>query len=343
MSAAVAVALVLAFWAGFTVNRIGAAPTEEVEETVWAEATQESIGRSIALSVEAVQPRQSPSVNRLQGTLTARSDTNEFSVGDFLYSVDDVDVRVVEGRIPFYRDLHEGLVGEDVRQLNVALAALQYSAGSADEFTSQTTEGVRQWQKDRGQDVTATVLLGELLAVPELPTRLYLDDSDGSVGAVLTGGERLVYGVASEPQFRTILTQQQVALIPEGTPVTVTYVDSAWQGRLGAVAPNDQGVIYAEVTADNGGLLCGDGCGILPAQTSVMMTGTAEIVPQQTGILVPVAAITMNVDGSATVFVGQAGVEVPITILGSQDGLALVDGVSDGDRVRIGEPASEVD
>ncbi|NLW14589.1 MAG: hypothetical protein GX037_08685 [Trueperella sp.] len=51
----------------------------------------------------------------------------------------------------------------------------------------------------------------------------------------------------------------------------------------------------------------------------------------------------MNVDGSATVFVEQAGVEVPITILGSQDGLALVDGVSDGDRVRIGEPASEVD
>ncbi|WP_270976132.1 peptidoglycan-binding domain-containing protein [Trueperella sp.] len=327
-----------AFWAGYTVNGIGSSKAPTVEP-IWAEASEGSIGRTIALSVEAIQERRAVAVNRLPGTVTARSNETEFSVGDPVYFVDGQAVRVVEGGVPFYRDLYEGLIGDDVSQLNAALTALGYPAGGEATFTDQTAAGVRQWHKDQGREATGEIPLGELIAVPSLPARLFLHD-DGAVGAVLTGGERLVFAVVGEPHFRTILTAQQVSLVPEGTPVSVTYADRTWQGRIGSAAPDDQGVIHADVLADVG-LLCGAECDALPAEEKVVMSALAEVVPAQTGVLVPVSAITVDVNGAATLVVeGEGGVvNTPVTVLGSQDGLALVDGIASGTRVRIGDPS----
>ena len=326
-----------AFWAGYTVNGIGKAEAPKTDP-IWVEASEGSIGRTIALSVEATQERQAVGVNRLAGTVTARSNEDEFSVGDPVYAVDGQAVRVVEGAVPFYRDLYEGLTGDDVGQLNAALTALGYPAGAGSTFTEQTAAGVRQWHKDQGREAASEVLLGELIAVPALPARLFLHD-DGAVGSVLLGGERLVFAVIGDPQFRTILTAQQVALVPEGTPVTVTYADKTWKGTIGSATPDDQGIIHADLLAE-GGPLCGDECAALPAEETMVMTALAEVVPAQTGMLVPVSAITLRTDGTATLDVeGDDGVvNTPVTVLGSQDGLALVDGIEAGTRVRIGDP-----
>ncbi|MEW6871688.1 peptidoglycan-binding domain-containing protein [Trueperella pyogenes] len=336
------VALLAAFWAGYTVHRIGTPEAQKTQEPVWVEATEGSIGRAIALSIEVTQSRRAVAVNRLQGTLTARSAATEFSVGDAVYAVDGVSVRVIRGDIPFYRNLGLSDSGEDVRQLNKALKDLGYHAGAADIFTDDTAVGYSQWQKDQGRQTTGTMRLGDLVAVPTLPTRLYLSDDDFPVGTVLAGGEQIVFAVAGQPKFSTVLTQQQVALIPEGTPVTVPYSGKTWKGTIGSATPDGQGVIRAAITASEG-LLCGVDCAILPPEERIMITGSAEVVPAQTGVLVPIGAITFDDAGSTSVGInGPDGVvSTPVNLLGSQDGLALVDGIEAGTRVLVGEPARE--
>jgi len=102
-----------------------------------------------------------------------------------LYAVDERDVRSMYGTVPLWRDLERGLQGADVRQLNENLAALGYDVSVDDRFGPRTERAVRQWQRDRGHEVTA-VLTADDVAFVDGAVRVA--SVDGRLGERIAGG-----------------------------------------------------------------------------------------------------------------------------------------------------------
>jgi peptidoglycan hydrolase-like protein with peptidoglycan-binding domain len=77
----------------------------------------------------------------------------QLGAGDVALSVDGRPVFVLRGAVPMSRDLHRGLVGPDVRQLEEALAALGMSPGSVDgQYDSSTEAAVSAFYRREGFD-----------------------------------------------------------------------------------------------------------------------------------------------------------------------------------------------
>lgn len=84
-------------------------------------------------------------------TLPARN--TQLQEGDVLLTVSGRPVFVLQGEKPTYRDIGPGMVGEDVRQLENALARLGFNPGTVDGiFDAQTDAAITAWYKKNGWD-----------------------------------------------------------------------------------------------------------------------------------------------------------------------------------------------
>jgi peptidoglycan hydrolase-like protein with peptidoglycan-binding domain len=334
--AAVAMVLVVAgvaFWAGrVTLGSPVAAPDEvAIVEHVVAEAT---VGRSLSLNVTVEQPFVLVATNGLAGTVTAVSSGELVEVGDMLYEVDTVPVRAVAGDVPFWRPLSADAAGEDVSQLQAALAELGYLAGQPDgRFGFATGQAVRAWQRDVGLPVTGVVALGELVAVPSLPARLRLDERIVT-GARLGGGEPAVSAPSGEIGFFLVVSPNQAGLIPPDAVVTMEHGELTWRAVLGESQTGEGGNIRFALKAPSGGLVCGSDCEALPAAERTSLRARVTVVPEVSGPAVPVAAVRTDPDGTAWVVLAD-GTRQEVTVLGSSGGVAVVDGLAAGERVRV--------
>lgn len=90
--------------------------------------------------------------------------------------------------------------------------------------------------------------------------------------------------------------------------------------------------------APDGGPVCGADCGVVAAGTDVFILSKVAVTKPAFGPAVPVAAILTGVDGVARVTVVDAAgsrSERAVGVLGSQDGVAIVEGVAVGERVQV--------
>jgi peptidoglycan hydrolase-like protein with peptidoglycan-binding domain len=323
----------VAFWAGrATLGSPVTTPNDiTTVEHVVAEAT---VGRSLSLNVTVEQPFVLVATNGLSGTVTAVGSDDLTEVGDTLYEVDTVPVRAVAGDVPFWRPLDAGAAGEDVTQLQAALAELGFFSGQADgQFGFGTGQAVRAWQRELGLPVTGVVGLGELVAVPSLPARLRLDEPIVT-GARLGGGEPAVAAPSGEVGFFLVVSPHQARLIPPDAAVTIEHGDHTWPAVLGESETDDGGNVRFALTAPDGGVVCGQDCGELPAAERTSLRARVAVVPELSGPAVPVAAIRSDPDGSAWVVMAD-GARRTVTVLSSSGGVAVVDGVATGERVRV--------
>lgn len=75
----------------------------------------------------------------------------ELDEGSVVLTASGRPVFVYRGKVPAYRDLTPGLLGDDVRQLEEALSRLGYKPGPVDgSFDSQTSSAVAQWYEASG-------------------------------------------------------------------------------------------------------------------------------------------------------------------------------------------------
>ncbi|MEA1903642.1 MAG: peptidoglycan-binding protein [Actinomycetota bacterium] len=90
--------------------------------------------------------------------------------GDVIARVDNSPIVLLEGDLPMYRTLREGVEGEDVLQLEQALVALGYDSDETvtvdEDFTSVTENMVERWQEDLGIDETGRISVGEVIFAP---------------------------------------------------------------------------------------------------------------------------------------------------------------------------------
>jgi len=106
-------------------------------------------------------------INQARGTYTELPEVGaKVDCGDVLYRVDDRPVLLLCGTVPAYRDVHEGDVGRDVRQLN---RNLHLPAGKT--FTPRTTAALKRLQRDKGLDATGKLALDDAVFLPR-PVRI---------------------------------------------------------------------------------------------------------------------------------------------------------------------------
>jgi peptidoglycan hydrolase-like protein with peptidoglycan-binding domain len=163
------------------------------------------------------------------GTVVAR--------GEAVLRVDDQPVVLLYGALPMYRDLTEGLRGNDVRQLETNLAALGFGLTVDDTYSGVTSAAVREWQRRLGRTQTGSIGITDV-AYASGPVRIaqrLLRVGAKVPGDVVsyTGTNRVVTVTAAPAEVGWATVDSAVTvLLPGGRPVS---------GRITSAAPVQAG------------------------------------------------------------------------------------------------------
>jgi peptidoglycan hydrolase-like protein with peptidoglycan-binding domain len=300
------------------------------------------VGSSINLNTVAEWTPVPTGVNQSIGTVTSVEVKagDEVDVGAALYTVDLRPVLAGKGKVPAFRALSSGATGADVSQLQTMLQSLGFYDGPVDgTFGLGVYWAVQNWQKSLGLIQTGIVELGDVLFLPDLPTRVAPDTETLSTGAQLAGGEQVLSTVPSSPTFRIPVTETQASLLPTAARVLITSPKGAdWIGFAGEQTTDESGAINVELKGQDGSAICAKACVELPVTGPSLLRSQIITVETVQGLTVPTAALRSRANGSPAV-IDEAGVEHPVEILASARGMSVIEGVKAGLQVRV--PANE--
>lgn len=331
-------AVALGLGAGYVAFRpSGGTGPAQADGPITAEAVEGSVGRSIPVAVTVTQPFTTVATNSLAGVVTGVG-AADVGLGGLLYEVAGVPVRAIEGDVPMYRDLTIGARGKDVAELQRALTAMGFPVAEDGRFGAGTAEAVRAWQKSLGQEATGAVGLGTVLALPDLPATVRLG-ADIAVGRQVTGAEDAVLTRTGAPTFVVVTTAEIATQVPPGGAVTITNDGATWDAVVATTRIDQTGQTELELTGPSGGAPCGDECGTLPPDDSASLSGVLVLAPAVSGVVIPVAAVQVDASGASVVELDD-GSTVPVDVVASQDGRAVVEGIVAGQRVQVAETRS---
>lgn len=327
----------------FAVSELLAKPEDVLESPNWAivEAKEDVVGQSLHLNA-AVQWQQ---VDVITGSSSGIVTEIAFDAGSMLeegailYSVDLRPTVAIRGSTPSFRDLRIGLAGDDVQQLQEFLIASGFLTGDADgTFGRETDAAVRRWHRSLGVAAgghdAGTVLRSDVVYIPTLPVRA--TPGDGlRVGAPLPEGSEVAKVFSESPQFTVELSDSQVALVTPGCAVTLNSRFGMWGGVVDSVFAASNGEAgYAVLGSLGPNPICGDDCASLPVDDPVVIAADVVIVPEQTGIVVPVAAIVTTAGGETGVILEDDSFR-EVDLVASARGSAVVNGLDEGTKVRV--------
>lgn len=312
-------------------------PDSPLDNVLTYTVANETVERSLPVIVVAERSRGLVAVNLLDGVVTRVPDfQGPAPTGSVVYEVAGVPVRIVEGAVPFYRDLIPGVEGDDVSQLQAALGALGYFEGEPDGlYSAPTAAAVREWRTDLGLVDGDSIILGELIAVPDLPRQVSVGD-EVDVGRLAAVGSDALYVLSDEPRFELPLTEAQAQGIDPAATVVVEHDGREWRARV-TTSRSDPvlGQVVMTLAGLSGGPVCGEACDTLPADGRTQLRGHIVSVPPTTGPAVPLAALETSANGTVSVRL-ESGRERTVEVLASAGGLAIVEGVEVGERVLVG-------
>jgi peptidoglycan hydrolase-like protein with peptidoglycan-binding domain len=250
---------------------------------------------------------------------------------EFLSAVDERGVRAMHGTVPLWRSLERGRKGTDVRQLNQNLAALGYDVSVDDTFGPRTQRAVRQWQRDRGHEVTGVITKADIAFV----------DGDVRVASVVgklgqpAGGDVLMVTSTKRTVTATV-SQRDAERLAVGTEVRVRIngAGDALPGEVTDLQPS---------ASEDGGAKVDVSVSFEPGDRKLPAAASAQIDAQgssEKGVLsVPIAALVAGDGGKYSVdVVRRDGTtkRVRVTPGFTADGRVAVTGnVSEGDRVVV--------
>lgn len=335
--------LVVAGGGGYFAGRWTLVPTlsEQApasQPTTYVSAMSTSIGRSVPVSVKVEQEFSLLAANGLTGTVTAIAAEPPSKSGDIVYAVDGLPVRLVAGTTPFFREMSDGMVGPDITQLRAVMREWGYFGGDSDgKFTSDLRRAVLAWQKATGAELTGTVRLGELVAVSSFPVQIRLTPGV-KLGARISDGDSAIEQVLGSPRFSTQLTKAQAGQVTDETAVAVQFGDQTWQARPAARLSEESGVTTFDLQGVDPGSVCGANCTELQRAGVTALQGQLQLIPALTGVGVPVVSIRQDSSGHSYV-VDRKGAIITVIILGSDSGIAIVQGLTDGQEI-VASPSS---
>lgn len=343
----IAAALVAAGWWSGRVAFLSPADPLTDPIPVLYQVVEGSVGRSLRFAASAEWSLIPVGTGASSGVVTSINTEPGIIVeaGGVLFTVGLRPVVVAEGVVPAFRELRRRAEGLDVSQLQALLLDLGFYSGDVDgKFGPDLHGAVRSWQKSLGVVDDGVVRAGDVVFVPELPTRVVLGD-EVAVGSRLSGGEQIVWLVPEAPSFRIELSVEQRGLVPLSADVTIRYPEGAWPARITDAVESTFDQLDLILRAPDGGSVCGGVC-----VEWVALTGRTDfaadvvVVPAVAGPVVPVAALGTAADGRPFVTLPDGSTRA-IEILGSSDGLAVVGGVEVGEAIQLPfqRPSDEVD
>ncbi len=169
--------------------------------------------------------------------------------GDVLYYLDGEPVVALYGDVPAYRtmaDLSTNMTGEDVRQLETALAALGFDDLTVDdEFTDATENMVEDWQDSIGADDDGVVDLGEVVFIPGPVTVI---EALVGAGDVANDGREILVVTGTDPATGDDILQLEEGLAALGYDADgALIVDGEYDEATGAAVEAWQLDLGAEV------------------------------------------------------------------------------------------------
>ncbi len=336
---AAVVVTALAAWSVLTVLAPGREPAQ-VAEPSYAVVTEGEIGQTLPVNVVAQWPVRTAAHNRAVGVVTGvrLADIADAKAGEIAYRVAGRPVVLAKGSVPAYRDLMQGTRGTDVKQLQQLLRAVKVYSGPADgDFGYATRTAVQRWQKKLGIAQDGVVRLGDVAFLTTLPAKVGVDSKIVYRDATLAGGEAAIQTLGTEPQFTVRLLQHQVALVRAGHIVEFRSGDQTLRGTIARIDEDpDTRELTAVLTGIDGASICGDHCDSIATTGASYLPGEIVYAETMTGTLVPVAALVTEPSGQVVV-IGTDGEAIPVHVLGSANGQAVVTGpLAPGDRVQIG-------
>lgn len=333
--ASMVLAVVLTVWAIDNSIEPPADPLESAPAPIYV-VKEGTVGRTLPFVAQATWETTPLARNAAAGVVTeidvAPGETVD--AGDILFRVDNRPVVVGLGATPAYRDFSQGASGPDVAQLQRLLRRLGlYRAPVDGRFGPSTRTAVQEWQRAIGVADDGDVRIGDIVWIESLPSAVALGDQV-SLGNRLNGGEDAVLGVPESPSFLISIDSSQRGLVPLSAPVEIEWKDRTWRARITEALDQPQGNGLNLLLAPSLGMsICGDACeAAVPLGDVASFVARIVVVPDTTGPLVPVSAISTMPDGS-TRLTEANGEQIPVSIRAAANGLAVVDGVNVGTEV----------
>lgn len=338
----VTIALLVGGAAGWSGATVFAPPEQVLESDAFSTVavTQGEVGSSISLNAVASWSTSPVALNGASGTVTSVDiePGAVVEVGQRLYSVELRPVVAGQGSIPAYGQIAPGDRGAQVAQLQQFLIDLGYWTGDTrGRYTAGFAVAVRNWQEAAGYPVDAVVQGGDIVWVPQLPARMSLDAEVIEKGLIVTAGTGGITALGETPGFQIPMQSSQTRFAPSGTRVIVQAPDgSQWEALAGTQTPDPMSseTIWVELTAPDGGPVCGDACDLIAAEGQVTLLSEIITVPVESGLVVPASAVTTDASGRAFV-VDAEGASHEVTVGQSARGMVLVEGVEEGLQVRV--------
>ncbi|WP_433831239.1 peptidoglycan-binding protein [Actinoplanes sp. CA-015351] len=283
--------------------------------------------------------------------------------GTVLAEISGRPVIALGGLVPPYRDIHTGMKGSDVEQLQSALGDLGYRISDQDGvFGASTERAIRKMYQARDYD--PPVEESDPVAVPTVSPSAspaaaprpdaylpmsevyYVKSLPARVAAVKAGlgaevREAILTLSVGKMVVRGILAPADRELVETGMPVRIlneTTGDEA-AGKLASIGALKQGA-----GSETGHPITVSSTKSLPADFTgedVRLTVTAATT-EEAVLVVPVSAIFSAADGSTRVLRAPGGDQrqsVPVRTGASAGGFVEVsgDGLAEGDRIAVGE------
>lgn len=320
------------WWAGRAALEPPQDPIAETTTLTYT-VTEGEVSREIPLSIGAGWAATASVISASGGVVTSVDAATGAALveGASLLTVNLRPIVVAQGSVPVFRALSTGLVGPDVAQLQGFLDRIGLSPGPSGRFDAGTASAVRAWQRTLGLTATGTVELGDLVFSPALPVRLRVS---ATVGVTVGPGTVLAEALAPAPTFTASVTTDQFELIPPEAAISVDGRGELWSAFVGSIDTSDPNAIRLVLAGLDGGPVCGASCDRVPVSGASVWSGSATVIPPASGPLIPVSAITTQPDGSTTVRSSDSA-DVPVTVLASNGGLAVVEGLSVGDEIEV--------
>ncbi|MBK6886048.1 MAG: peptidoglycan-binding protein [Tetrasphaera sp.] len=265
------------------------------------------------------------------GRLTQSVPANgRIAPNDVLLRVDDEPVLLARGGIPAYRDLRPGDRGNDVRQLQELLQSRGFDIESDGRFGSGTARAVVSLWTSLGSATRGEVPLGRIVWVPTLPTRVVPAESLRLGASVPSPAFSVVSG---NPTVSIVIPPALADRVTDGTSVSISLADRDVSSvTVGPVITAADGSLTA--TVDPKPFRCGEQTCAARLFGSTDSSATLTVTPRTTGLAVPVSALRASATGDVSVMLMNGQVR-SVTVRAQSDGLAIIDGIASGDKVRV--------
>ncbi|WP_185020239.1 MULTISPECIES: peptidoglycan-binding protein [unclassified Rathayibacter] len=332
--------VVLAAAAGVWAGAVIFTPAEEVvpvTDYTTAVARAGAVGASVNLVATAHWTQSPAGTNSAQGTVTTVSHVpgEVAHQGEELYTVDLRPVVLARGVIPAFRDIDGTSEGEDVEQLQELLGDLGYYRGAADGAPGpRTAAAIKEWQKAAGFPVDGVVRRGDLVFVPEVPTRLVVDETLITRGAAVSGGEVVARTLPKTPTFSVTATAAQAAQIGVGVAAEITGPDGPWRAVTAVQEVKPEVGVSIALAGVDGEVICGEECADLDVTQDTLLPVLLTTTPETSGLTVPTASIRTDVNGDLEV-TDSAGGRHPVEVVAAAKGVSVVTGLAEGTVVRV--------